>query len=156
MVYSGVSAASLRQAREQFIAEPFAAVLRGVVTRYGVVLAAVGVNLALVLVLPDRVGRALLGDSWEGASNFAPVQSLVLSSLVVFAMVSVTMRACLAMHSLLKIDLFGAVLVAALVPSATALGGARLGLAMIAVAALCMALAGVRWIARFDADLARV
>ena len=150
MVYSGVSAASLRLAREQFVSDSFRSVVRSVAKQYGVVLAAVGVNLAIVLVLPERLGVALLGESWGGASSFAPIQALVLASLVVFAIVSVVMRASLAMGALVRIDLAGAVLASLLVPSATVLGGGKVGLAMIALVALAMALIGGRWIARFD------
>jgi len=129
MVYSGVAAASLRDGRRAHADHGVGHVVRLLAKRFGFVLAVLAANLGVALVLPDPVGRAILGDSWAGAKSIAPENAFLLAGLISFAAISVAIRSSLQMRALVRIDLVGAVGVLAVVPAVAELVGAEAALA---------------------------
>ena len=129
MIYSGVAAASLRDGRRAHADHGVGHVVRLLAKRFGFVLAVLAANLGVALVLPDPVGRAILGDSWAGAKSIAPENAFLLAGLISFAAISVAIRSSLQMRALVRIDLVGAVGVLAVVPAVAELVGAEAALA---------------------------
>lgn len=129
MIYSGVAAASLRDSRQTQVTKGHRAVVQLLSRRFGVVLGVLATNLVIVLLLPNAVGEAILGESWLGASAIAPANALLLAGLIAFAAISVAIRSSLEMGALVRIDLVGALAVLAFVPAIAYFNGAETALA---------------------------
>lgn len=150
VAWSAVAVSVLRPARQHARSAGIRTSLRYVVSWMAVPLVIVAVNAVAVLLLPDRIGDALLGETWDGSRRLVIASSLLLASLIALSIITQTFRAVLMVGSATRVVFIAAVLASISVVPAGSRWGADVALIADAASVSIAVIIGTLLIWRLD------